>query len=101
MIDFIGGYIMLLITCLGIFILFIIQFILYKKKQNTGLKKFLKSEQLLDIFKELLIIILGATIALNFTNVEEKEKTKETVMKLLEVTYNDISMQYVTNENAT
>ncbi|MBD5395215.1 MAG: hypothetical protein HDR71_13330 [Lachnospiraceae bacterium] len=89
---------MLIITCLGILILFVIQFVLYKKNQNGSLKKIFKSEQLLDVLKELLVIILGATVALNFTNVEEKKQTKETVMRLLEVTYSDISMQYVANE---
>lgn len=89
---------MLMITYLGVLILFVIQFILYKKKQNRGLKKFLKSEQLIEILKELLVIILGATVALNFTNAEEKKQTKEVVMRLLEVVYNDMGMQYAANE---
>lgn len=90
---------MFYITCFGILMLLLIQFKIYKKNQNGHLIEFIKSEQSLEILKELLVIILGATVALNFTNIEDKNQTKKTVTKFLEVVYNDISIQYGHNES--
>lgn len=90
---------MFYITCFGILMLLLIQFKIYKKNQNGHIIEFIKSEQSLEILKELLVIILGATVALNFTNIEDKNQTKKTVTKLLEVVYNDISIQYGHNES--
>lgn len=87
---------MIIITIVGICILLLIQFITYTKN-NGELKTFVKSEQILDIFKEIIIILISTTLALNFASIDDNNKNCETVIKLLEVTQNDINTQYMHN----
>ena len=86
-----------IITCIVILALFIIQFIMYKKEEQKGLKHFIKSSQLWDIIKEFLIILLGATIALNATSFVEEQNDKQHVIKLLEIAESDIEQEYDRN----
>lgn len=51
----------------------------------------------MDIVKEIIIILLSATLALNFANIEESNKTHKKVIKLLETTHCDINSQYMHN----
>lgn len=87
---------MIIMTIVGIGILLLIELIIYKKS-NGKLKTFVKSKQMLDIFKEILIILISTTLALNFASIDDNNKTSETVIKLLEVTQNDINSQYMHN----
>ena len=47
---------------------------------------------------ELLVIVLGATIAINFTEVYEKKQTREQVVGLLDLAQDQISASQVHNE---
>lgn len=88
---------MLVISCIGMCVLFIIQFWLYKRKESAGIMSFIKSDFLLEIIKDFLIVLLGATLALNCTDYVESRQTKEFVIKLLEITRNDIAAEYAGN----
>lgn len=85
------------VSCIGAVALFYIQFRLYKMEEHQGLKHFLNSSQLCNVIKEFLVILLGATIALNVTAFVEENATKEQVIKQLEIAANDIEREYFTN----
>lgn len=59
-------------------------------EERKNFKEFLKSQQLWNISKELLVIILGVTLAINFTSAVEEKETKEKVIKMLESTTSEI-----------
>lgn len=94
---------MLAITCLGIIILIVIQLILYKRNENkpvksfNTIKTFIISNSFLDVIKELLVILLGVTLALNFSSIVERNQTKEKVIKLLEVARDEMEEAHYSN----
>lgn len=57
-----------------------------------------KKIKLLDLVKELLIIFIGAFIALYVTNYSENMDEKEKVMKLFDIASSEISMEYAHNQ---
>jgi len=87
-----------IISCMGIIGLFYIQFRLYKAEELRGVKEFFKSRQLWEEVKEFLVIILGVTLAINFTNAVENKQTQEKVMKMLDTLTGEISAQIIMNE---
>ena len=82
------------ISCAGIIALFYIQFILYKMGKQKNFKEFIKSQQLWNVIKELLVIILGVTLAINFTSAVEERETKEKVIKMLDSIDLEIQTEY-------
>jgi len=62
-------------------------------------KDFIKSKQLWNVIKELLVIILGVTLAINFTSSVEKKQNKEKVITMLESVTEEIRMQYFSNSS--
>lgn len=82
------------ISCIGIIALFCIQFKLYKMEERKNIKEFLKSQQLWNVAKELLVIILGVTLAINFTSAVEEKETKEKVIKMLDSINLEIEAEY-------
>lgn len=88
---------MLFFTIIGCFILLVIQFVLYKKDNQHNILLFFKSNMFLKVCKDLLIIFLGAIIALNLTSYTERKETLNHVIKLLETARNDVNTQYAFN----
>lgn len=65
----------LLFSVVGIFVLFALKYFIDKKDNaNIKVKEFIVSKKFLETVTELIVIILGATIAINFTNIQEKRK---------------------------
>lgn len=65
----------LLFSVVSIFVLFALKYFIDKKDNaNIKVKEFIVSKKFLETVTELIVIILGATIAINFTNIQEKRK---------------------------
>lgn len=65
---------------------------------NQGVKQFVKSEQLWSVIKEFLAVLLGVTLAINFTSAVEKKQTQEKVIKMLDSVTGEITAQILFNE---
>ena len=77
----------LLFSVVGIFVLFALKYFIDKKDNaNIKVKEFIVSKKFLETVTELIVIILGATIAINFTNIQEKKENKQRTIALLEAT---------------
>lgn len=89
----------LIFTIIGIFVLFLLKYYIYNK-ENRGikLKEFLISKKFCETLIELMIIVLGATIAINFTNIQEKQKDKQNAIDLLEEARFEIYESYKLNK---
>ena len=62
--------------------------------KQKNFKEFIKSQQLWNVIKELLVIILGVTLAINFTSAVEERETKEKVIKMLDSIDLEIQTEY-------
>lgn len=95
---------MIVTTVLSIILLLITQFLLHKSYVGRfelkwkKLMELIKNIELLDLAKELLIIFIGAFIALYVTNYSENMDEKEKVMKLFKIANSEISNEYAHNQ---
>lgn len=88
----------LLFSVVGIFVLFALKYFIDKKDNaNIKVKEFIVSKKFLEAVTELIVIILGATIAINFTNIQEKKENKQRTIALLEATKSEIEESYNLN----
>jgi Mn2+/Fe2+ NRAMP family transporter len=88
----------LLFSVVGIFVLFALKYFIDKKDNaNIKVKEFIVSKKFLETVTELIVIILGATIAINFTNIQEKKENKQRTIALLEATKSEIEESYNLN----
>ena len=91
---------MIVATVLSIILLLIIQFLLHKNTVGRfelkweKILEFIKNIEILDLAKELLIIFIGAFIALYVTNYSENLDEKEKVIKLFNIASSEISTEY-------
>lgn len=91
---------MIVATVLSIILLLIIQFLLHKNTVGRfelkweKILEFIKNIEILDLTKELLIIFIGAFIALYVTNYSENLDEKEKVIKLFNIASSEISTEY-------
>ena len=88
----------LLFSVVSIFVLFALKYFIDKKDDaNIKVKEFIVSKKFLETVTELIGIILGATIAINFTNIQEKKENKQRTIALLEATKSEIEESYNLN----
>lgn len=86
---------MILLSVFGVFVLFIIQFLLYKKENSNVKAKrkldFFKSKDLLEISKDFLVILLGVSIGITLNNIDVNNQDTKKVISLLEVSSNELN----------
>jgi len=89
---------MLTLSIIGILVILLMQIILFKKENlDFNLKLFIKSKELLEVFKEFLVVLLGVTIAIYLTNIDSGNQNKNKVIALLEVSQNELDEAYTMN----
>ena len=106
------------ITSFGIVVLFVLNYCLFflenrnSEKNNSEskslkgkksrkliiIKKYFRSENFLRTIIDLLVIILGATIAINFSEFQEKRHDKEQIATLLNLARQQIENEIMANE---
>lgn len=86
-----------LFTIVGVVVLFGCNYLNYKK-ENTKIKDFFINKIFRETLAELIIVVLGVTIAINFTDILEKKEAKEKLITLLEVSKTEIENTYNFNE---
>ena len=86
-----------LFTIVGVVVLFGCNYLNYKK-ENTKIKGFFINKIFRETLAELIIVVLGVTIAINFSDKLEKKEAKEKLITLLEVSKTEIESTYNFNK---
>ena len=68
-------------------------FIDKKDDANIKVKEFIVSKKFLETVTELIVIILGATIAINFTNIQEKKENRNPDFSYMKVHFDEFSVK--------
>lgn len=89
-----------LFSATGICFLFIFSYFNYKQENaEASVKAFLKNKAFRDMAIGLISVILGVTIAINFSDVLEKNENNSRMIELLRLGANEIVNYYEHNES--
>ncbi len=67
----------LILSIIGIFGLLFLEYYIYKRdNSNIKIRQFILSNKFFEVLIKLIIIVLGATIAINFSNLQEQKKIR-------------------------
>ena len=90
----------LILSIIGIFGLLFLEYYIYKRdNSNIKIRQFILSNKFFEVLIELIIIVLGATIAINFSNLQEQKKDKEKSIALLKAAKVEIEESYNMNKH--
>lgn len=90
----------LILSIIGILGLLFLEYYIYKRdNSNIKIRQFILSNKFFEVLIELIIIVLGATIAINFSNLQEQKKDKEKSIALLKAAKVEIEESYNMNKH--
>lgn len=86
-------------SIIGVCLLFICSYASFRQGNKTSsVKSFLIDKSFRDMLIELIIVVLGVTIAINFSDVVEKRKTDSRMIELLKLGSAEVTSCYNLNE---
>lgn len=90
----------LILSIIGIFGLLFLEYYIYKRdNSNIKIRQFILSNKFFEVLIKLIIVVLGATIAINFSNLQEQKKDKEKSIALLKAAKVEIEESYNMNKH--
>lgn len=90
---------MTIISIIGIISLLFLSYMIYRSDvTNPTITNFIISKDFFDTLREFILVILAATIAMNFSNIQDKKITKEKMITLLELSKSEIDSSYTQNQ---
>ena len=86
-------------SVLGVCLMFTCSFFNYRQENNTdSFKSYLKDKSFREITIELIVVILGVTLAINFSEILDKRETNARMKELLELGCAEVIASYNANE---
>ena len=87
------------LSIIGIVSLVILNYMIYSRENpNAKIIWFVRSVQCWETLVELIVIVLGATLAINFSDMQSERENKEKVISLLEASRGEVGDSYAVNE---
>lgn len=84
---------------IGIVFLVILNYMIYRRENPDGkTRMFIRSKKCWETLIELIVIVLGATLAINFSDIQQARDNKEKVVLLLEASRGEVATSYLANE---